>query len=87
MERELSIAVAKAFNKEVLKGQLNPDGSTVAELAKRIESAMRSNRHFWDGFNKEEIIAAWTEKAETLSKRILRLESALKENGIEIPPA
>lgn len=38
--KELAIQVAQDFNREVLRGQLNPAGTTIADLAQRIEDAL-----------------------------------------------
>lgn len=40
MNEAESLAFAQAFNKEVLKGQLNPNGDTVRELAARVKVVM-----------------------------------------------
>jgi hypothetical protein len=38
--QELALQIAQDFNREVLKGQLNKDGATILELAKRIEKGL-----------------------------------------------
>ena len=37
---EKALKVAQDFNKDVLKGQLNANGGTLQELARRIEQAL-----------------------------------------------
>ena len=36
----VGLKIAQDFNREVLKGQLNPEGDTVKELARRIDYAL-----------------------------------------------
>ena len=70
-DKAKALTIAQDFNREVLKGQLNPNGSTVAELGRRIEEGLLTSRRFWAGFTYDEALRAKDAK-------IAELEKALK---------
>jgi len=73
---QTGIDVAKDFNREVLKGQLNPNGSTVAELGRRIDAALTTNRWFWKGFNQDEAMDYRDKKIAALQAELAELKKA-----------
>ena len=70
------LQVAQEFNKTVLKNQLNPNGATIASLGKTIDELMDRNRWFWKGFNQDEALKYWMDRAEKFEKQLKEIDKS-----------